>query len=83
MSQIIELESQIAAALDRLRGAVVGRAAAAGGGDGQALAARVAELEREKSALAGELERLRAKRDQDVASLDELISQLKPLIEEV
>jgi hypothetical protein len=82
MVQILELESQIAAALDRLRGAVVGRAAA-GGGEGQALAARVAELEREKSALAGELERLRAKRDQDVASLDELISQLKPLIEEV
>ena len=81
MSQIIVLEGEIAAALDRLRAAVARRPAGVGG-DG-ALAARVAELEREKAALTGELDRLRAKRDADVAALDELIAQLKPLIEEV
>jgi hypothetical protein len=85
MSQIIELESRLAASLDRLRAANSRRTAtgAAGAGGGDALATRLAELEREKAALVGELARLKAKRDQDVASLDELIAQLKPLIEEV
>lgn len=82
MSRIEELEHQIAEALDRLRTAVVNRKAAAGAGD-RSTADRIGELEREKAALAGELERLRAKRDLDVAALDELIAQLKPLIEEV
>ena len=41
------------------------------------------QLEQDKAALEDELERLRAKRDKDVAALDELIAQLKPLIEEV
>ena len=45
--------------------------------------ARVAKLEAENAALLDELERLRDKRDKDVAALDELIAQLKPLIEEV
>ena len=80
MSQIIEIEGQIAAALDRLRTAVASRHLPAGGDT--TLVERVAQLEREKSALAGELERLRTKRDMDVAALDELIAQLKPLIEE-
>ena len=81
MSQIIETEGQIAAALDRLRTAVASRYAPTDGDD-TTLVARVTQLEQEKAALAGELERLRAKRDIDVAALDELISQLKPLIEE-
>lgn len=81
MSQIIEIEGQIAAALDRLRTAVASRYAPTGDDD-TTLVARVMQLEQEKAALAGELERLRAKRDMDVAALDELISQLKPLIEE-
>ncbi len=80
MSQIIEIEGQIAEALDRLRTAVAGRYVPAEGDAG--LVERVAQLEREKIALAAELERLRAKRDVDVAALDELIAQLKPLIEE-
>ena len=33
--------------------------------------------------LAEELEQMRVKRDKDVAALDDLIAQLKPLIEEV
>ncbi len=80
MSQIIEIENQIAASLDRLRSAVASRQVAAGGD--QAVIERITQLEREKTALTGELERLRAKRDSDVATLDELITQLKPLIEE-
>ena len=82
MSRIIELESQLAKAFDRLRAGLSDRPTPAAG-DANALMARVAELEDEKAALIDELEQLRAKRDKDVAALDELISQLKPLIEEV
>lgn len=83
MSQITELESQLAEALDRLRAAVSAReAAAATAPDEQALRERVAALEAEKAELADELERLRVKRDKDVAALDDLIAQLKPLIAE-
>lgn len=81
MSQINQLESQIAQALNRLR-----QVPAAGPGadtDAASLQKRLAELEKEKAALASELEGLRAKRDKDVAALDDLIAQLKPLIEEV
>ena len=48
----------------------------------QALRERIATLEAEKAELAEELERLRVKRDKDVAALDDLIAQLKPLIAE-
>lgn len=83
MSQITELESQLAQALDRLRAALSAReAAAATAPDEQALRERVATLEAEKAELADELERLRVKRDKDVAALDDLIAQLKPLIAE-
>lgn len=43
---------------------------------------RIAALENEKAELADELEKLRVKRDKDVAALDDLIAQLKPLIAE-
>ena len=83
MSQITELESQLAQALDRLRAALSAReAAAATAPDEQALRERVATLEAEKAELADELERLRVKRDKDVAALDDLIAPLKPLIAE-
>ena len=49
----------------------------------RALRERITALESEKAELADELERLRVKRDKDVAALDDLIAQLKPLIEEV
>jgi ABC-type transporter Mla subunit MlaD len=81
MNQIDQLETQIAAALDRLRAALA--AGGKGSGDAGALRTRLSEVEGEKAALAGQLERLRTKRDKDVAALDELIAQLKPLIEEV
>jgi predicted nucleic acid-binding Zn-ribbon protein len=84
MSQITQLESQLAEALDRLRSALAARdAAAAPQPDERALVDRIAALEVEKADLSDELERLRVKRDKDVAALDDLIAQLKPLIEEV
>ena len=75
--------TSFAEALDRLR---AGRARAPPPRprpDEDALRARIAALEAEKAELADELERLRVKRDKDVAALDDLIAQLKPLIEEV
>jgi hypothetical protein len=84
MSQITQLEAQLTEALDRLRSALAARAAAAVPQPGErALLERLAALESENAELADELERLRVKRDKDVAALDDLIAQLKPLIEEV
>jgi hypothetical protein len=83
MSQFSQLEALLAEALDRLRAAIAARAAAAAARPEGTLRDRVAALEAEKAALADELERLRVKRDKDVAALDDLIAQLKPLIEEV
>lgn len=81
MSQLSDLQMQLAEALDRLRAIVTARPA--GGHDIAALEGRIEALEQERTLLSGELERLRDKRDKDVAALDELIAQLKPLIEEV
>jgi predicted nucleic acid-binding Zn-ribbon protein len=84
MSQISQLEAQLSEALDRLRAALAARdAAATVQPNEQALLDRIARLEGEKAELADELERLQVKRDKDVAALDDLIAQLKPLIEEV
>ena len=80
MSQLSDLQIQLGEALDRLRAAVTSKPV---NGDTTALEGRIAALEHERAALNDELERLRDKRDKDVAALDELISQLKPLIEEV
>jgi phage regulator Rha-like protein len=84
MSQITQLQAQLAEAFERLRSALAAREAAAAPQPGeQALRDRIAALESENAELADELERLRVKRDKDVAALDDLIAQLKPLIEEV
>ena len=82
MSQISELKSNLprrstASGPPSPRGSRRGRPGQ------QALIDRIAALEAEKAELADELERLRVKRDKDVAALDDLIAQLKPLIEEV
>ncbi len=83
MSQITELESQLAEALDRLRAALAAREAVpVAESDEPALRERISALEAEKAEMADELERLRIKRDKDVAALDDLIAQLKPLIAE-
>jgi hypothetical protein len=84
MSQISQLDNQITAALGRLRSSIAaGDAAAAAQPDEGELLERIAKLENENSELIGELGQLQVKRDKDVAALDELIAQLKPLIEEV
>ncbi len=84
MTKTTPLDVRIATAVGRLRAAIDARAAAlAPDPDTEALRGRIRALESESAALAEELERLRAKRDKDVAALDELIAQLKPLIEEV
>ena len=64
--------------------AVAARAAAtAERPDERMLRERIDALEAEKAGLVDELARLEAKRDKDVAALDDLIAQLKPLIAEV
>lgn len=83
MSQITVLEGEIMAALGRLRSSLDAREAAVVASGQPDLQARIAALEAENADLQEELERLREKRDKDVAALDELIAQLKPLIEEV
>jgi hypothetical protein len=84
MTDTSQLDALISEALDRLRGAISAREAAAAATPEEAtLVERVGELERENARLVEELESLRRKRDKDVAALDELIAQLKPLIEEV
>jgi hypothetical protein len=83
MSQISQLDDLFADALGRLRAALGARDAAAADSVEGGLRARVAALEGENAALVDELERLRVKRDKDVAALDDLIAQLKPLIEGV
>ncbi len=84
MSHITELEAQLSEAFERLRSTLAAReAAAVPKPDEQALRDRIAKLESENAELAEELDRLRIKRDKDVAALDDLIAQLKPLIEEV
>lgn len=81
MSQIEDIETRMTRALEALR-ARLGDGGAPASADGDT-AARLAALETENARLLRDMERLRAKRDKDVAALDELISQLKPLIEEV
>jgi hypothetical protein len=82
MSQVNQLEIQFARALDRLREAIANRGASAPGPEAGPLRDRVTSLENDKAKLLQELVAIRAKRDKDVAALDDLISQLKPLIEE-
>lgn len=84
MTQISQLDDRASAALSRLKKALAARdAAAAADPDTKKLVERIAALEAENAGLLEDMERLRAKRDKDVAALDELIAQLKPLIEEV
>lgn len=83
MSQIKELDQAVTTALARLRSSLDARETALAASGQPDLQARIAALEAKNADLQDELERLREKRDKDVAALDELIAQLKPLIEEV
>lgn len=82
MSEINKLEIQFAKALDRLRGALAKKSGSGEAVPDTAMQERVASLEADKSRLLEELVAVRSKRDRDITALDELISQLKPLIEE-
>jgi predicted nucleic acid-binding Zn-ribbon protein len=78
------IDDRVSAALGRLKAAIAAREAAfRPDPELAALQSRIQALEAENAELHDELERLRQKRDKDVAALDELIAQLKPLIEEV
>lgn len=84
MSDISQLDEQITEAIERLRASIAAKIASATPSlEDQDLHGRLKRLENENRALISELDSLRAKRDKDVAALDELIAQLKPLIEEV
>ena len=81
MTQIDQLEIELAKGLDRLRAALATSSEKGHSSEGP-LKAKVSSLENDKSRLLEELVAVRSKRDRDVAALDDLISQLKPLIEE-
>ena len=84
MTEISQLDENITEVLKRLRASMEAREAALSvSPEDEDMRARCSALEKENVALNAELENLRTKRDKDVAALDELIAQLKPLIEEV
>lgn len=72
MSDLKSLEARLDAALERIS------AATPAGGE----SADAAKLAAENQALADKLDALNAQRNQDLAQLDELLGQLRPLIEE-
>lgn len=83
MTDISHLDKQISEALGRLRDALAARESAAAPTSSETdLRDQLDGLAAENRRLSDELEQLRAKRDKDVAALDELITQLKPLIAE-
>jgi uncharacterized coiled-coil DUF342 family protein len=84
MTRISQFDAQVSEALERLRSAIAAREAArSNNADEAELREQVRTLQEDNARLSREFEQLRAKRDKDVAALDELIAQLKPLIEEV
>ncbi|MEM8788176.1 MAG: hypothetical protein AAGE76_07930 [Pseudomonadota bacterium] len=73
MSDLKSLSARVDAALSVLE------AGGAGGGDAPA---RIAALEAENRALTEKLAALDSARESDLAQLDDLIAQLRPLIDE-
>lgn len=78
MTDLKSLEARLDAALTALEKAAAPRAAP----DSGAPAARIAELEAENRALEERLAAVTDEREKDLAQLDALIAQLRPLIEE-
>ena len=74
MSKLSDLQQRLNAALEKLE-------ASAGNGDAAAHG-RISELESQNRALADDLSALQEARTRDLAELDALITQLKPLVEE-
>lgn len=78
MSKTKELEARIASAMARIRGAVENHPKAEADADPVALR----RLERVNVALRGQLKDMERKREADIAQLDGLIAELRPLVEE-
>ncbi|MEL6126189.1 MAG: hypothetical protein AAFR57_07325 [Pseudomonadota bacterium] len=77
MSDLDGLETRIGTALSRIRGALA-KIGEGDAGDAQA----VRRLERVNAALRGQVQEMERKREADVAQLDALITELRPLVEE-
>ena len=82
MSELSSLERRIDAALERIQNALATQNGGDGGDDLNAARDRIAALEAENRQLSAQLTELNAARSQDLAQLDQLIGQLRPLVEE-
>ena len=81
MNEIEALEARIGAATARIAAAVAARAEA-GKADAGADPVALRRLERVNVALRAQLKDMELKREADMAQLDGLISELRPLVEE-
>lgn len=77
MSDLKSLEARLEAAFEHLEARLAAPAPQAAGEPGD-----LARLQAENSALSEQVSVLTRKRDEDLAQLDTLLAQLRPLIEE-
>jgi hypothetical protein len=82
MTDLKTLEARLDAALTALETAAAAGSGAAGDDSGAEAAARIAALEAENRELQDRLAAVTEEREKDLAQLDALIAQLRPLIEE-
>lgn len=78
--ELRELQRRMNAALEQLEKEASDRAQGSAGEAGAS--AEIAQLQSQNKALSEKLAKLSADRERDLAQLDQLIAQLKPLIEE-
>lgn len=82
MTKKQELIARIDAAIERIKLIADGSVEVEHEGEALPLVRKVRRLKRDRDTMAHELEQLRKKRDKDVAEIDALVTQLKPLIGE-
>jgi len=82
MAQKKEALARIESALERIKKVADGSVEVDHDGEALPLFRKVRRLKRDRDTAAHELATLRRKRDEDVAEIDALVSQLKPLIGE-
>lgn len=70
-----DVSARIESAMERIR-------AVSGAGDAAPASEKMRKLTRENEVLQGQLNELKSQRDSDLAELDGLVAQLKPLIGE-
>ena len=80
MSELSTLEARLEAALVQLATAI--RSRPVSGADASDGMERINKLEAENTDLSTSLQKLQKQRQRDVADLDALLEQLKPLVEE-